>query len=289
MTNECCNCNERMQIGLDKWHWTCVSCGYEAATFSPSINQAATHALVDEAGRERGLRLLREKNFRKLISLIWDHTRPHTRRLTLLDVGAAHGWFVKTASEKFDALGIEPDHIVFEAAKQSGIPLKEGFFPDVLSPEERFDIIVFNDVFEHMPDVDLTLKSCKKHLNNQGLLVITLPSSDGFFYRMSKQLKRIGFGGSFDRMWQKGLPSPHLHYFTKNNLLELTQRYGFKAVATGELPSIRLDGLYSRISHIGGPRKARNILILLCVATAIPVIKCFHSDIAVVIVRKRES
>lgn len=278
-----------MHTGLEDWHWQCDSCGYEAATFAPSINEASKHSLVDESGREHGLRPLREKNFRELLRLISAHAPVRQRKLKLLDVGAAHGWFVKIASERFDVTGIEPDHAVCKNAQSQGIPLIEGFFPSALQPNDRFDLIVFNDVFEHIPDVAQILEACKAHLFDQGLLVLNVPTSEGFFYRLSKLLKRLGFGGSFDRMWQKGLPSPHLHYFGKDNLVKLAKHHGFSEVTTGQLPSIRLQGLYDRIAHVGGTSRIQSFITWLGVVIAIPVINCFQSDIAVVIVRKRDN
>jgi len=273
-----------MRTGLDKWHWQCDACGYEAADLVPAINEASRHSLVDEAGRGNGLRALREQNFRDLLHLISRHLPQGQHKL--LDVGAAHGWFVKMASGRFEALGIEPDHAVCQKAREQGIPLLEGYFPEVLSSDDRFDIIVFNDVLEHIPDVGQTLKACSSHLTDGGLLVLNLPSSNGFFYKTSRILRRLGSSGAFERMWQKGLPSPHLHYFNTMNLIKLTEQHGFEQACVADLPSIRFAGLYDRIAYVGGTGRLHNLLTYLAVAMSIPFIKQFDSDIAVIIVRK---
>jgi 2-polyprenyl-3-methyl-5-hydroxy-6-metoxy-1,4-benzoquinol methylase len=273
-----------MRRGLDTWHWQCPACGYEATQFDLSINEASSHALIDEIGREKALKSLRDCNFHKVLQLIFRHL-PQGRR-KLLDVGAAHGWFVKMASEHMEALGIEPDRAICQKAREQGIPLIEGYFPTVLADDDRFDVIVFNDVFEHMPNVENTLSACVRHLTEGGLLVLNLPSSDGFFYRHSKLLKRMGSGSAFERMWQKGLPSPHLHYFNSKNLVGLAEKNGFERVCVASLPSIHFNGLYNRISYVNGRGKLRNILAFIAVASIIPFMGFLKSDIIVVILRK---
>jgi SAM-dependent methyltransferase len=273
-----------MPSGLDSWHWRCHSCGYEAADFEPAINQSVNHSLVNEEERERGLRCLREENFRDLLEIILRHLP--NKRHRLLEVGSAHGWFVQLASQVFDVVGIEPDHTICMMAYKKGIPLRKGYFPNVLSSEERFDVIVFNDVLEHLPDVNKIIVCCFDHLNEGGLLVLNLPTSAGFFYQISKILRHLGIQGPFKRMWQMGFPSPHLHYFNIKNLKRLVCRQGFMPICDTELPSVRLKGLYSRIAHINIGKIGLSSIVFLLVAASLPFIKLFESDAIVLIARK---
>src|SRR5690606_11668960 len=114
------------------------------------------------------------------------------------------------------------------------------YFPDALAPGERFDAIVFNDVIEHIPDIGRALAACRERLAPGGMLLLNLPSSSGVFYRASKLLRRLGVAGHFERMWQKGLPSPHLHYVDPTNLARLLDRAGFVPVRRGRLATLRL-------------------------------------------------
>jgi len=50
------------------------------------------------------------------------------------------------------------------------------------------------------------------------VLVLNLPTSGGSLYRVAKLLCRFGAKGFFERLWQRNLPSPHLHYFDDRNL-----------------------------------------------------------------------
>jgi hypothetical protein len=82
--------------------------------------------------------------------------------------------------------------------------------------------------------------------------VINLPDSGGVLYRMASLLRRMGMSGPFDRMWQKGLPSPHLSYFSASNLRQLVEDNSqLRRVADFSLPSVSRKGLATRISGQG--------------------------------------
>lgn len=282
----CTVCNSPLSAGLSAWHYTCHSCSYEGATLTGAINQADTHAVIDEAAREAALRDLRQRNFRQVVALARQHAAPEAR--TLLDVGSAHGWFLEAAAERFEALGIEPDEVVAQSSLVRGLPVRVGFFPQVLAPEERFDVIVFNDVIEHIPDIRAALRDCHERLPADGILVLNLPSSAGLFYRLSKVMARIGLRGPFDRLWQVGMPSPHVHYFTPANLARLLEAEGFTLRHQSELQVVSADGLWQRLTMVGkvNPLKAALQYVLIRVGI-LPLAKLFPSDIMVCIFSKR--
>ncbi|MFG6087472.1 class I SAM-dependent methyltransferase [Stenotrophomonas indicatrix] len=115
--------------------------------------------------REEGLEHLRQRNFQQLeAELAARVTSTGHPRPTLLDVGCAHGWFLQASSAHFQGTGIEPDARVADAAAARDVDVRKGFFPDVLGSGERFDVIVFNDVLEHIPDVGAALRACHQHL-----------------------------------------------------------------------------------------------------------------------------
>lgn len=283
----CVCCGHALVTGLEEWHRVCARCGYESAQLAPSINESAAHENVDEATRHTGLKALRAANFRQLLDRISRHASPDGARRSILDVGAAHGWFVKAAADRqFDALGLEPDHAVCAGAQRTGARVREGYFPDALAAHEKFDVIVFNDVFEHIPALDVLLAHCSARLNPGGLLVLNLPSSRGIFYRASKVLHRMGAAGFFERLWQKSLPSPHLHYFHAHNLAQLCSRHGLTAVESFHLASIHLDGLYARIAYVKSGLRWLAPLIWLSIVLAYPLVRWgTPSDIDVVIFR----
>jgi SAM-dependent methyltransferase len=193
---------------------------------------------------------------------------------------------LETAKKDFKVLGLEPDENVFNASSRRSLPVRMGYFPDALDESEKFDIIVFNDVIEHIPDMEHTLASCHQHLNKEGLLVLNLPSSNGVFYRLSKIFCRFGFPSFFERLWQKDLPSPHLHYFNLKNLTCLLKQNEFDVKNKGSLSTLRLAGLYTRISYTGNLNIMTRIFIYIAVVLVLPILKVLPSDIIYVIAKQ---
>lgn len=184
-------------------------------------------------------------------------------------------------------LGIEPDAAVGARAAARGLPVRAGFFPDVLEEGERFDAIVFNDVIEHIPDIRSALGALRQHLNDEGILILNLPSSRGFFYRFSKCVARLGWRMPFERLWQKDMPSPHVHYFSPANLARLVAGQGFELVDCAELSALRVRGLRERLNYAGKVSPVSLWLQYAAIMCAIPVLRVFPSDIIVCIFRKK--
>jgi 2-polyprenyl-3-methyl-5-hydroxy-6-metoxy-1,4-benzoquinol methylase len=281
--NHCPVCKSPLKESVQNWHFFCPGCEYEQSSLTPAINENIAHENIDEVARETGLRELRLNNFRILLSAIAP-LKPQGGRM--LDVGSAHGWFVETAMGTYDVLGIEPDQTIFNQSAARGLPVRNGYFPQALLEGETFDVIVFNDVLEHIPPVIDILKSCHERLNDGGYLVVNLPNSNGLFYRLSRVFARWGYSGFFERLWQKGLPSPHVHYFNENNLAQLLEHNGFVMTVRGRLPVVSLAGLYSRISFAGKMNRLTKALIYCAVACSLPILRLFPNDIIYLIARK---
>lgn len=280
----CIVCGNTQVAGLAGWHATCPACNYESAALSVAINAHSGLAL-DEAEREAGLKALRLENFRTIVA--WTRRHVSASRPRLLDVGSAHGWFLETAREQFDVLGVEPDAVVGGRAAARGLPVRSGYFPDVLLEDEHFDVIVFNDVIEHIPDIRSALADCHARLNDGGILILNLPNSRGFFYRLSKLFARLGWRGPFDRLWQKDLPSPHVHYFNPRNLEQLVAGQGFELAEAAELPALHAKGLLNRLRCTGNIPALLLYIQYIAIMCAIPVLRMFPSDIIVGVFKKK--
>lgn len=203
-----------------------------------------TYNVIDDDLREAGLSSLRKKNFEQLCRKITMIKAPGA---SLLEVGSAHGWFLEIAQRSYRILGIEPERRMVELSLNRGFPIRPGSFPGALQYGEQFDIIVFNDVFEHLPNVQEALKTCHSHLKEQGILVLNLPNSNGLIYILARAMIRLGIGCFFERIWQKNLPTPHLHYFNRENLRKILDNFGFSEVTFGYLDVFHFKGLKERL------------------------------------------
>lgn len=236
----------RSHADLAEWCWRCQECGTWASDLPVAINDLASP--IDEATREDGLRHVRRRTSGKVLERIGLAGAPGNR---LLDIGSAHGWFVRAAlSAGFEAVGLEPDEAV---AAEAVAATRVGFFPDALAADEVFDVLTFNDVLEHVADPRQVVAECRAHLGTSGLLSINIPSSSGLLFRSAVAARRRGRGEAlFGRLWQEGLPSPHLWYFDGDQLSRMCRDEGFDLVGTARLPTMTWRGLWSR-AHMDRP------------------------------------
>jgi SAM-dependent methyltransferase len=173
-----------------------------------------------------------------------------------------------------------------EQAIRRGHAVAHGLFPDALPNGAQFDMIVFNDVFEHLPDPRSALRAVHAALRPNGLVAINLPSSRGVFYRTAEALRRLGWRAPHDRLWQVGFPSPHLSYFHPDALARLARDAGFGEVDRQALPSIAREGLWQRLRFDARAPWLSSAITWLAVSLALPLLRRMPADIALLIFRR---
>ena len=246
----CLICDEKMKKSVYDFTYFCAHCSYWKSNLNVKIN--TSNLLVDEAIDavidHSHLRVARFANYQKIIKRI--ESISGKTNIKMLDVGCGPGFYLRVAGERnHQAIGIEPNPALAEAAKLEGNQLIQGYFPDDISEKERFDVIVFNDVLEHIPDLSNIVEGVRKHLEDDGILVINVPSSDGPLFKISKLLYKIGLKQPWDRLWQTMFYTPHIHYFSKRSLQLFSEANDFVQIGPAMgLSDINLRGLYHRVS-----------------------------------------
>lgn len=237
----CCVCASTMTTAGPRWRYRCATCGTESSSLGVTINERSP---IDEELREEGLKTLRHQNNAEIVRRLSEWGLPAGR---LLDVGCAHGWFLsQVADTGVAAIGIEPDVAIAARAVELGHEVRVGFFPSALEPGETFAAITFNDVLEHLPDPREAIEEVARRLVPGGLLVVNMPDRLGVVYRLASRARRLGLSSVFERLWQMGLPSPHLWYLDHRGLVGLGQSVGLEVVTVTHLPSIERKGLWAR-------------------------------------------
>lgn len=240
----------------------------------PDFTDATTVPGTDD-GPIGFLDALRRENFTRILNVL----ERHAGRGKLLDVGCGPGLFLGVAEERgYEAIGIEPKPEMAAAALGAGHAVRQGLFPDAVSSDERFAVIIFNDVLEHIPDIHGALAACRSHLENGGTLVINVPNSRGTLYAVARAMRMIGISGPFERLWQAMFYSPHVHYFSRKSLTDIAARYGFEPVRIMPLASVSYDGLWARISADPTTGFLRRIAAFIVVGLAIPLLRVLPSD-----------
>lgn len=106
---------------------------------------------------------------------------------------------------------------------------------------EKFDVILATSVIEHLRDQSGFLKTCKKLLKQNGIIVASTPNIAHWTMRLSL-LK-----GNFDYTEYGILDNTHLHFFTIKTFRQLFEYNGF---AVKDLLIDPVGGGYPRISGI---------------------------------------
>jgi SAM-dependent methyltransferase len=226
-----------------------------------------------------GLASVRIKNYRLICGELMNQYPNHK---CILDVGCSDGLFLDVASKNgLTVTGLEPDSDKAEEARAKGreFDVIGGFFPLAKGLQGRkFDVIIFNDSFEHIPNLLQTIDGIKEYLKENGLLIINIPSSDGVIFRIASMFSKCGINSPLDRLWQKGFASPHLHYFNPNNLRLLFESNGFSLRYSSPLLYYTLDGLWERISC--GMGLFKSLCAWLCLISFYPLSRA-KSDVFV--------
>ena len=270
---ECVVCGQRMDQTLP-WLFDCPSCGFGASTLDAAEGRGV-----------EGLESLRRRNFQTLCDRLSKQYELQDKRL--LEVGCAEGWFLEEARKRnMRPVAIEPSPEHADMARGKGFEVIDGFFPDCANFEEPFDFIVFNDVFEHLPEPVAAIRHCENLLKPGGALVLNLPSNKGIIYRLAGLFSRLGRPSLLERLWQKGLPSPHLTYFNPVTLQQFVTRHTALEFVDGfSLDTLVADGLADRVrvSHPG----LLGRFITLGLTAAVPLFRILPADITVGVFEKK--
>ena len=231
----CPVCGAAMRTAGD-WLRKCPSCAFMMSSLPAAGGRGVS-----------GLKSLRMRNFQ----IILDHLVPLMPRpaATLLEVGCAEGWFLRCAADRgLRAEGIEPDPGRLESGGPQ-LKVRSGYFPQALEAGARFDAIAFNDVFEHLPDPRKAIVEVDQRLVLGGVAVLNLPSSDGLVFTVARLLHSLGVSRPYERLWQKGMESPHITYFNPRNLRRFVEgNTGLRYVGGRRLAAFTRRGLWRRIA-----------------------------------------
>ncbi len=279
----CIACGGPTRALLNDWLTRCTHCGLRRSRLDEARFNGATTTGWDPATVE-AMAGVRERDALALLDrLAAGHLLPAGRQL--LDVGCGPGWFVRAAAARgFDASGIEPDDRVAGPARAAGLAVTTGRFPEDCA-QAHYDVITFNDVFEHLPDPAAALAATRERLAADGRLVLNLPSARGIFLRTAELLARGGITTPLDRLWQRGFDSPHLFYFTPDALDALLARHGFTLAGAFDLAPLSARGLWGRIRAGGQLGVAGAAAVYAGAMAAMPLLGILPSDIMVRVYR----
>jgi 2-polyprenyl-3-methyl-5-hydroxy-6-metoxy-1,4-benzoquinol methylase len=147
----------------------------------------------------------------------------------VLEAGCASGHVSEALSAQgCSVVGIEIDADVVKPAEQWVERVIIGNFDDGLLWKELegevFDAVLFGDVLEHLKEPLTTLLESIKHLDPLGSVVISVPNI------AHADIKIALLKGTFPYADSGLLDRTHIHFFTKESLLELVKAAGLVPV-----------------------------------------------------------
>lgn len=146
------------------------------------------------------------------------------RRGRVLEIGCGEGRFSGALTGVEESWGIEPSPAA-EVAKGRLNKVIQGTFDDAEPklPISYFDLVICNDVIEHMPDYSKFLSHIIKYMAPGGMMIGSIPNVR-YYHNMFEYL--------FEKDWRYTdigiLDRTHLAFFTQKSLRRALEQHGFK-------------------------------------------------------------
>jgi len=134
----------------------------------------------------------------------------------LLDVGVGFGHFLLAGKQLgYEIAGIEMSRANVEfVQRELNLPVAFGDFLE-MNETEKYDIITFWDVLEHIDQADRVIEKTARLMNSGGFVFLQVPQWGSFFQKMMQ-----------NKWWAMGLD--HVNYFSRKTITRLLSTYGFK-------------------------------------------------------------
>lgn len=161
----------------------------------------------------------------------------------VLEIGCGEGYFRRNLIQKHEYWGVEAEPSIADKAKSMLDTVVVGRYETVSEeiPNHYFDLIICNDVIEHMVDHVWFLEHIKTKLTKNGLLVLSIPNA-----RLLSNINHFLFGRDWEYRESGILDRTHLRFFTKKSLVNVLNDSNWKIN--------KLKGINRYGARDGGPR-----------------------------------
>jgi SAM-dependent methyltransferase len=157
----------------------------------------------------------------------------------VIEVASNDGYLLKNfVSACIPCLGIEPTASTAEAAEKLGVPVQREFFGETLAKElaasgRQADLIIGNNVFAHVPDINDFARGLKAALKPSGTITLEFP-----------HLLRLIESTQFDTIYHE-----HFSYLSLHAVSRIFSSAGLAVYDVEELPthggSLRIYGCHA--------------------------------------------
>ena len=116
----------------------------------------------------------------------------HKEKGKLLEIGCAEGHFLREARTFFEVDGIEfSEYAVNKARKYLGENVLEGDIENIQLERHFYDAIVVFNILEHLKDPMKTIEKLYDSLQDEGILIGSVPNNFGIIGGLATQISNI--------------------------------------------------------------------------------------------------
>jgi len=198
-----------------------------------------------------------EKRFRsKSMAGYIKALRKPSKQATILEAGCMYGYLLQELKDDYTVKGIEIGSEAVDYCRKNGLDVTDISLEDYLRNDSTFDIIILSHVFEHLLHADGVFEKLLSRLNDDGMLVISVPNSDSICRK---------FFGRYWGWWQVPV---HINHFSKSALRKLAQRFDVRIESTryrgGDSLMLMLN-FVNLLGFRGQSRKPGSLQVMLIV------------------------
>lgn len=171
----------------------------------------------------------------------------------VVEVASNDGYLLRNfLSPGIPCLGIEPTQGTANAAEDLGIPVLREFFGDALAQRlanegKKADLIVGNNVYAHVPDINDFTRGLKSLLKPDGIITLEFP-----------HLMRLIEHAQFDTVYHE-----HFSYLSLQSVSRIFEQAGLRVWDVEELSthggSLRIYGCHAESDRTSTPQVAHGI------------------------------
>lgn len=145
----------------------------------------------------------------------------------VLEIGCGAGNFRQSFPESTEYWGIEPNHEAFSQAQKKLHKVFNSIFDNIKNdlPKDYFDLIVCNDVIEHMPDHDDFLNSITEFMSKDSHILISIPN-----VRYLTNLYELLIKKDWQYRSLGILDVTHLRFFTEKSIKNTLKNHNFEII-----------------------------------------------------------
>ena len=142
----------------------------------------------------------------------------------VLEIGCGAGTFRNNFEQEHEYWGVEPVEAIAKLAQGKLDRVLVGTYEETIDliPNNYFDLVICNDVIEHMPDHDQFLQSIKAKITTNGSLVASIPN-----VRYVGNLSDLLVKKDWKYRDEGVLDRTHLRFFTRKSLLRTFRENAF--------------------------------------------------------------